>query len=109
PFAPKYSVTASIERGFRWGDRPGNVEVYYYEISGVQYRLAGIPVYQSDVLHFLNTRAAIQWVNNLTIGLFVHNLLNDRGYESPLYYDSAAMRPRPRTFGVEFTANFNAR
>lgn len=108
PYAPRYSFTASVARDFRWQDRPGDVEVYYYEISRVQYREAGYPLMQSDVLRFLNTRASVQWTDNLSLGVFVHNVLNDRGYESPfgpVVHESE--RPQPRTFGLQFDVIFD--
>lgn len=106
PFAPTYSFAASIQREFRWRGKDSNVELYYYEISRVQYRLAHVPQFQSDILHFLSFRADILWNDNLSLGLFAHNLLNDRGYESPLYYTDTSARPRPRTFGIEFDVRF---
>jgi iron complex outermembrane receptor protein len=107
PFAPRYSFTASIRRSFEWNRRTGDVEVYYYELSRVQSRALGFPLGQSDVMHFLNARIDIHWAQNLRLALFMHNLLNDRGLESPsgpLFGLSA--RPRPRTFGVEFDCRF---
>ena len=106
PYAPTYSFTASVARKFRWNDKPGDVELYYYEISRVQFRSAGVPLFQSDVLRFLNARADIHWNDDLTLGLFAHNLFDDRGYETPLYYFGSTVRPRPRTFGVEFDMSF---
>lgn len=105
PFAPTYSFTASVQRDFRVQSKPGTVELYYYEISRVQYRLAGVPLFESDIPHFLNIRTNIDWSDNLSLGFFVHNILNDRGQLSPLYYTAASMRPRPRTFGLEFHAS----
>lgn len=101
PYAPKYSFTTSVRREFGWGDRPGDAEIYYYEISRVQIRIPGA-LYQSDIAHFLNARADINWTDNLRLGLFVHNLLNDRAVQSPDVFDGGSVRPRPRTFGVEF-------
>lgn len=99
PFAPTYSFTASVQHSYRWNDKPGDVELYYYEASRVQVRP---PLAQSDVLRFLNARAGLQWSENLRLGIFAQNLLNDRGDESPEYITDESVRPRPRTFGVEF-------
>ncbi|HKS75190.1 MAG TPA: TonB-dependent receptor, partial [Terriglobales bacterium] len=38
PFAPTYSFTASIERAFHLKDKMATAELYYYQISRVQYR-----------------------------------------------------------------------
>lgn len=102
PFAPEYSFTASVQHSYRWNDKPGDVEVYYYETSGVQDRP---PLAQSDVLHFLNARVELRWSEALRFGVFAHNLLNDRGNVSPEYISDNSVRPRPRTFGVEFTTS----
>ena len=99
PFAPTYSFTASVQHSYRWNDRPGHIEVYYSETSRVQVRP---PLAQSDILRFLNARVGIQWSDNLRLGVFAQNLLNDRGNASPEYVTGASVRPRPRTFGVEF-------
>jgi iron complex outermembrane recepter protein len=99
PFAPTYSFTASMQHSYRWAGKAGYVEVYYYETSRVQVRP---PLAQSDVLRFLNGRVGIQWTEALRLGIFVHNLLNDRGNVSPEYISDESVRPRPRTFGVEF-------
>jgi outer membrane receptor protein involved in Fe transport len=110
PFAPTYSFTASAERDFRLDQRPAYVEVYYYQISPVQYRITGVPLLQSDTLHFLNLRAGIKWSDNLTLELFAHNLLNDRGDVSPFgTLEGESARPRPRTFGLDLTAKFGGR
>lgn len=106
PFAPKYSFTTTVARDFRWDHKPGEVELYYYQISRVQFRALGYPLMQSDRQHFLTARASIRWNEDLRLGVFVHNLLNDRGYESPLYSLDDSVRPRPRTYGVEFNVRF---
>lgn len=99
PFAPTYSFTGSVDRDFSWNGKAGDVELYYYEISRVQYRS---PLSQSDVLHLLNARTALHWTNNLTLEVFAQNILNDRGETSPYYPYDESGRPRPRTVGIEF-------
>lgn len=103
PFAPKYSFTASVDRGFRWEERAGDIELYYYEISRVQYRA---PLSQSDVLRFLSARTALHWNDDLTLDFFGQNILNDRGEQSPFYPYDQSVRPRPRTFGIEADMQF---
>ena len=102
PFAPTYSFTASVQRNLRIRGKRGDAEIYYYEISRVQYRA---PLSQSAVQHFLNFRAAIHCNRNLQLAIFAHNLLNDRGFESP-FGIGESIRPRPRTFGVSFDVTF---
>lgn len=107
PFAPKYSFTAAVQRDFRWYSRPSFAEVYFYEISRVQYRTTVVPLLQSDVIRFLNFRTGIHWSESLTLELFAHNLLNDRGNLSPFgSFEEESARPRPRTLGVEFVVKF---
>lgn len=105
PFAPEYSFTASVQRNYRWSGKPVYAELYYSEISRVQFREVGFPLGQSDILQFLNARIGVHWSDWVTVGLFAHNLLNDRGNESPwgTVFD-LSVRPRPRTFGIEFSA-----
>jgi iron complex outermembrane recepter protein len=107
PFAPRYSFTASAMRYFQWEDKPSDIELYYYEISRVQDRAFGSPLEQSDIQRLLNFRASIHWNDNLQFGLVAQNLLNDRGNESPWGIVSESIRPRPRTFGVDFSVRFN--
>jgi outer membrane receptor protein involved in Fe transport len=97
-----YSFAGSVEREFRVSNRPAYVIVNYSQIGRQRY--AGTPGYLglSDVIHQLELSAGIEWKENLTLGLFAKNLLNDRGYLNPFNTESASDRPRPRTFGIEF-------
>jgi iron complex outermembrane recepter protein len=107
PYAPTYSFTASIERDFRWGAKPGYAEVYYYEISRTQFREYGFNLGQSEIPHFLNFRAGLQWNDHLRLGILATNLLNDRGSLSPLAsITGASMRPQPRTLWIQFGVAF---
>jgi iron complex outermembrane recepter protein len=106
PFAPTYSFTASVDREFVVNGRPLGLQLYYYQISAVQYRTVGAPLSQSDVLRFLSARTDVHWSENLSFVFFADNLLNDRGDESPYRDTGVSTRPRPRTFGVEFDVSF---
>jgi iron complex outermembrane recepter protein len=110
PFAPTYSFTLSMERDFRLHERPGYVELYYYEISRTQYITYGFNPGESEIPHFLNLRTGLQWNDDLQLGFLFTNLVNDRGSLSPLATVSGeSMRPQPRTiwvqFGVKLAAN----
>lgn len=108
PYTPRYSFTASVERDTYWNGKPGYLELYYSQISRLQYRVAGRPLDESDVIRFLNFHAGVDWNNGLNLAVFAHNLLNDRGLLNPLaHLENYSARPRPRTFGVEFKVNFN--
>lgn len=101
PLVPKYTVVGSIERKFHWGTRPGFAQVSYSQTA----RVASLqPGYQSDAMHFLSFRTGIRWNRHLRLAFSIQNLLNDRGYLDPNWYESSAYRPRPRTFGVEFAS-----
>jgi hypothetical protein len=41
------------------------------------------------------------------MGVFGQNLLNDQGFSNPFSVIAGGVRPRPRTFGVDFTTNFD--
>ena len=107
PLVTKYSFSASIERYFQLQGKAGDAVVSYSEISGVQLNVVGYiyPVAQSDVMRFLNFNSSIELNSNLSVGLFVRNLLNDRGYLDPFWIYGYGSRPQPRTLGVDFRAN----
>lgn len=104
PMVPSYTFMGSAERDFQWDGRPGFMQVNYSQTA----RVSGLsPVVDSDVIRFLSFRTGVQWNRNLKLALFVENLLNDRGYLDPFWDEGAAYRPRPRTFGMDFSVNFD--
>jgi iron complex outermembrane receptor protein len=58
---------------------------------------------ESDITHMLNFNTSLNWNDNLRLGVFAQNLLNNRGYISPAVIEANASRSRPRTIGVEFS------
>jgi len=48
---------------------------------------------------------SLQWSDQLSLGVFAQNLLNDRGYVSPDVIEDFAARSRPRTYGIEFASS----
>jgi hypothetical protein len=55
----------------------------------------------------LNAHVGLQMSENLAIGIFAQNLINDRGFTGPVSIEGLAGRSRPRTFGVEFSTKFD--
>jgi outer membrane receptor protein involved in Fe transport len=107
PYLLKYSFTASAQREFRWYGKPGYVQLYGSQTGPVSAANSyGEGYVYSDTIRQLGLSSGIQWSDSLKIGLFAQNLLNDRGYLGPTWIDGTASRPRPRTFGFDFSASF---
>jgi len=109
-YVPDYTLTGSVERDFTWSAKQGFVRLDY-NLQGretMRNRSFGPWWYsESDVIHMLNFNASLMWSQNLRLGLFAQNLLNDRGYLDPNAALNYAARPRPRTYGIEFGVNFD--
>jgi iron complex outermembrane receptor protein len=103
--APKYQGTASAQRALQLRNHSGYV-LLAYSIQGrstFRNRSQGDWYFsESNVIQLLNFNAGIQWNKNLSLQLFAQNLLNDRGYTTPIVIEEAADRARPRTYGVSF-------
>jgi outer membrane receptor protein involved in Fe transport len=61
---------------------------------------------ESDLIDLLNANIGLKLSKGLSLGIFAHNLLDDRGHVDPISILDYAVRARPRTFGVEFGATF---
>jgi len=97
---PDYQFTVSAQRDFAWHGRTGFVRLDYDQIGNEINN--GTPGSESDVLNLLNFNTSVYVTDNLRLGLFVQNLLNDRGHTDPLEVYTYAARERPRTLGLEF-------
>jgi outer membrane receptor protein involved in Fe transport len=97
---PKYQFAVSVQREFRWSGRSGFVRLDYNQIGNEINN--GTPGSESDVLNLLNFNTSLYVTDNLRLGLFAKNLLNDRGHTDPLEVYNYAARERPRTYGLEF-------
>jgi outer membrane receptor protein involved in Fe transport len=107
---PKYQFTISAERDFRLGNKSGFARIDYSQQGRETFRnRANGPQYfgESDIIHTLNFNVSLTWNRNLTMGVFGQNLLNDQGFSNPFSVIAGGVRPRPRTFGVDFTTNFD--
>lgn len=104
PLVPSYTFAGALEREFHWANKPGFAQVNYSQTARV--RGVSSPVTESDVIRFLSFKTGVRWNRNLRLEFFAQNLLNDRGYLDPYWNEAAANRPRPRTFGIDFSVNF---
>ena len=105
----RYQYNGSLEKEFSLAGRRSFARLDYGQQGPETYRLRSIgPWYfsESDVIHMLNFNSGVAWNENLSVGLFAQNLLNDRGYTSPIINERQAARTRPRTYGVNFGVKF---
>jgi len=106
---PRYQFTLSGEHEFSLHGQPGFIRVDFSQQGPETYRNRSIGpwVYaKSGVVPLLGFNAGLQLRENLRVGFFVQNLLDDQHFNSTAYFYSNGIRARPRTFGIEFGANF---
>ena len=109
-FMPRYTFTTSAERDFVWSGKSAFVRLDYNQVGQETFRNRSLGYWyfsESDVIHMLNCNTSLYWNDNLRLGVFAQNLLNNRGYISPDVIEANALRLRPRTIGVEFSAKFD--
>jgi len=107
PGVPKYMFTTAAERDFSWNGRPAFARLDYSQTGPQSGRdIAGNPLFYSDVIRMLGFNTGLWWNDNLKLGLFAQNLLNDRGHLDWNYDEGNGARPRPRTFGIDFAVDF---
>lgn len=103
---PRYQFTTSGERDFSWRGKPGFVRLDYNQQGPETSRNRSIgPWYngESDIIHTLNFNSSLFWSDDLQLGFFAQNLLNEQGFANPFSYIGTGVRPRPRTYGVRFS------
>jgi len=108
-FTPKYQFTVSAQRDFSWNGRLSFMRLDYSERGRESERNRSIGpwyYYQSDIIRTLNYYIGLQWNESLSLNLFAQNLLNDRGIVAPVQTTVLESRPRPRTYGIEFSVKF---
>ncbi|MGH3625927.1 MAG: TonB-dependent receptor [Sciscionella sp.] len=108
-FTPKYQGVASAERDFRLFGRSSFARVDYQLQGRSTFRNRSIGAWyfsESDVIHNLNFTFGMDWNDNLRFGVFAQNLLNDRGFTTPIVIEQSAERQRPLTYGVNFDVTF---
>lgn len=109
PLVQKHTFAVSAERDFNLSGKAGFLRLDYAQSGRETYQDRSVgPWYhsESDIINMLNFNARIHWNENLALGVFCQNLLNDRGYTDPFSIEDAAARARPRTYGVDFGVTF---
>jgi len=106
---PRYQFTLSAQHDYLWLGRKvvsrldfsqQGPETYRNRTSGPWYNN------QSDIIQMLNFNTSLYWNENLTLGVFAHNLLNDQGFTNPYSIIGNGVRSRPRTIGIQFSTSF---
>jgi outer membrane receptor protein involved in Fe transport len=107
---PEYSFALWLDRDLVWGGKDGFVRIDYSQV-GETYRInrsfGDWFSSQSDVIDMLNVMTEFQLTDDLSLGLYGRNLLNDRGYLDDNITIQYAARARPRTFGLKVGVAFN--
>jgi outer membrane receptor protein involved in Fe transport len=109
--SPKYTFTVSAQRDFKWNGKGGYARLDYEQNGRSVFRDRSTgPWYfsQSDIINLLNLNLSLQWSDNLSLGVFGQNLLDDRGFVgSQSIIQGSTSRSRPRTFGIGFGVTFD--
>jgi len=106
-FISRYSATFFATRNFDWSGTPGFVRLDYNQQDKVLLTNRSLGVFgSSDVIRMLNLNVTWDLNENISLGLFGKNLLNEDGYIDPLLTYGGAARPRPMTFGVQLGLDF---
>lgn len=106
---PRYQFTVSAQLDFRWLQRDVVSRLDYSEQGPQVYRNRSSGDFYhnlSDTIERLDFNTSVYWSDSLTWRFFARNLLDDKGFTNPYSLIGNGVRSRPRTFGVEFSAEF---
>ncbi len=109
---PKYQFAVSGQHDFAWNGKQGFARLDYNKQGHMTFRnrnaVGPSPWYfsQSDIIDMLNFNMSLDWSDNLSLGLFAQNLLNEHGYTGSNVIEGSAARARPRTYGLQFGVTF---
>lgn len=125
PFSPKYTLGGFVSYAFALNDNLDgkfNASASYRSKTilkthnnGNQTALCNpkgppsavpIQICESDRPFFVNANFDISTHNNQTVSLYVENLTDWGGKTDPAYSFPTEFRPRPRTWGIQYSATF---
>lgn len=98
PLAAPYNFNISPVYEFEWRGMTGFVRADYHQAGRSTAYIFSES--QSDVINMFNANIELDVSENVSVGLFGSNLLNDRGYVDGFAYQSTNVRSRPRTIGA---------
>lgn len=110
PLISKYMFNVYTENQFDVLAKPTAVRLEYMERDRIASRIRSAgPHYfgVSDVVNLLKASVRMELRDNISVGVFVDNLLNDRGLVDPYTIEDYASRLRPRTYGIQFSTTFD--
>ena len=105
---PRYQLSTSAQYDYLLLGKAASTRLDYSRQGPETSRNRSIgPWYygESDVINRLNFNSTLSWSDALQVGFFVQNLLNDQGFANPYAYIYSGVRPRPRTYGVNFSVS----
>ena len=110
---PRYQVTLSDEHDFVLSGKRGSVRLDYSQKAQMSFRnhyLNGPDqpatpwdYATSGVIRLLSLHASLQLSDDLRLGVFGQNLINDQRLIIPFWFQNQGIRSRPRTFGIELS------
>ena len=108
-YIPKNTYALSANYDFDWQGNESFIRLDYNRYGSSYLRLRNIGDYfqsKSDVIEMLNLSAELKLNRSWMVGMFVDNILDDRGYTDPAILENFASRSRPRSFGVKVGVEF---
>ncbi len=120
PVVPKYHFGFTADYDFFLAGKSGRLNLEYNRKGQVLWHIRQgyyeAISNQSDIIEILNANISWDWSENITLGLFARNLLNENGMPNPFNDNTewvnldtgtpGALPPRPRTFGVSVGVEF---
>lgn len=121
PFSPKYTLGGFLSYAFGLGDNLDGTfrvsasyrskTILKTHNNGPQTQLctppnADVQICESGRPFYVNANFDISTRSNQTISLFVENLTDWGGKTDPSYSFPTEYRPRPRTWGIQYSATF---
>ena len=107
PDVPEYHITIAGNYDFQFDGKPGYARLDYSQTGPSESFDRRLGIFgESDEINMLNFHLSWDWSENLSLGVFGRNLLDDRDLVNASEELGLAFRSRPRTLGFEISADF---
>ena len=106
PLIPRYQFGLWANVDVSLIGKPGSLRLDYSQVGESIVRLgrADHQIQLSDVIKVLNLRTHYEFSEDVSIGLFFENILNENG--NTVAFDATPARSRPRNFGIDIDVTF---